>query len=412
MGKGNLYSPFPTPHSPLPSRRLLKDYLLLLAQPFEHFGSRAVADADLDGLAFAAFGLARRRNFNRGVALLVVNHGAFRDEQRALVFFQDNLGVGGHIGAQQIARVVDGDFDLERHYVVLIHAERRNLRDLAVEYPVLERLDFDPRRLVEFDYADVGLVNLAAHVDLADVAEHHHQRRRRAHIQDRRDRRPDLDVAREDHSADRRADGRVIQLLFCAVYGGLRLGDLGLGLRDFRLAHAELRAGDVLAVQRQFVRAARVVVRLLRQHALLQQPLGAFEIAFGEWDVGAFGFYFVLFKLGLGGFQVGFRADQRGFGFADARGRVFLVEFGQRLSRRDDVAHLNLQLFDDAVGLRFDFDLGDRLDAARGDDRTRDVAALDHGQSRRVNFGRRARHYDKARHAQAAEDGERAQYPQ
>src|SRR5215475_66566 len=199
---------------------LLKNDLLFLAQPFEHLGPRAVADADLNRLAFAAFGLARRRNFDRGLALIVVNHGAFGDEQRALVFFQDYLGVGGHVRAQQIARVVDGDFDLEGHYVVLIHAERRNLRDLAVEYLVLERLHLDPRRLVEFDYADVGLVNLAAGVDLADVAQDHNQRRRRAHIQDRRDRRADLDVAREDHSDDRRADGRVIQLLFGAVYGG------------------------------------------------------------------------------------------------------------------------------------------------------------------------------------------------
>src|SRR5215510_368268 len=353
---------------------LLKNDLLFLAQPFEHLGPRAVADADLDRLAFAAFGLTRRRNFDRGAALLVVNHGAFGDEQRALVFFQDYLGVGGHVGAQQIARVVDRDFDLEGHYVVLIHAERRNLRDFAVEYLVLERLDLDPRRLVEFDDADVSLVNLAAHVDLADVAEHHHQRRRRAHIQDRRDRRPDLEVAREDHSADRRADCRVIQLLFGAVYGGLRLCDLGLGLSDFRLAHGQLRARDVLAVQRQFVRAARVVIRLLRQHAVLQQPFGALEIALGEWHVWAFGFDFVFLQLGLGGLQVGFRADQRGFGFADARGQVLLVEFGQRLPGRDDVADLDLQLLDDAVGLGFDFYLGDGLDAASGDDRPRDVA--------------------------------------
>src|SRR5262249_15873395 len=182
-------------------------------------------------------------------------------------------------------------------------------------------------RLVEFDYADVGLVNLAAHVDLADVAEHHHQRRRRAHIEDRRDRRSDLDVAREYHSADRRADRRVIQLLFSAIYGSLRLSDLGLGLRDYGLAYRELGARDVLTVQREFVRASRVVIRLLRQHAVLQQLFSALEISFGEWHVGAFGFDFVFFELGFGGLQVGFRADQRGFGFADARGQVLLVEF-------------------------------------------------------------------------------------
>src|SRR5262245_65126561 len=141
MGKEN-------PHSPLPRRHLLKNHLLFLAQPFDNFGPPAVSYADLDKLAFAAFWLTRRRNFDRGAALLVVNHGAFGDEQRALVFFQDYLGVGGHVGAQKIARVVDRDFDLEGHYVVLINAERGNLRDFAVEYLVLQGLALDPRRLV------------------------------------------------------------------------------------------------------------------------------------------------------------------------------------------------------------------------------------------------------------------------
>src|SRR5262245_24557732 len=61
---------------PTTNHRLLKNDLLFLAQPIEHLGPRAVADADLDRLAFAALGLTRRRNFDRGVALLVVNHGA------------------------------------------------------------------------------------------------------------------------------------------------------------------------------------------------------------------------------------------------------------------------------------------------------------------------------------------------
>src|SRR5262249_31009957 len=269
VGNGEWGRKFPTPYSPLPTHRLLQNDMLLLAQPFEHLGSRAVADADFDWLAFTALGPARRRNFNRGVTLIVVNHGAFGDEQSALVFFQNDLGVRGHIRAQQIAGVVDRDLNLERDHIVFVHAEWGDLRDCAFEGLVLESFDLDPRRLVEFDDADIGLVNFAANVDLADVAQDHHQRRGRAHIQDRRDRRADLDVARQDHSPDRRTDRRVIQLLFGAINRGLGLSDFGSGLSDFGFAYAKLGAGDVLSVQRQLERASRVVIRLLGQHAVL-----------------------------------------------------------------------------------------------------------------------------------------------
>jgi hypothetical protein len=94
----------------------------------------------------------------------------------------------------------------------------------------------------------------------------------------------------------------------------------------------------------------------------------AATLAFGERNVGTFGFDFVLLKLSLSGFQVGLGADQRGFGFTDSRGQILFVEFGQHLARPDDVADLNLQLLDDAVGFRFDLDFGDWLDAACGDD--------------------------------------------
>ena len=70
----------------------------------------------------------------------------------------------------------------------------------------------DARRLAEPHAADVGLVDLAAHEDLLDVAERHHQRGVGAQIEDRRHRAADLDVARQDRAANRRPDRRVGEL--------------------------------------------------------------------------------------------------------------------------------------------------------------------------------------------------------
>ena len=74
----------------------------------------------------------------------------------------------------------------------------RDLGDLALERLVLERLDHDAGPLAQVDLADVGLVDLAEHVDLAHVAQRHHQGRLRAEDEDRAHRVAHLDVARED----------------------------------------------------------------------------------------------------------------------------------------------------------------------------------------------------------------------
>ena len=86
--------------------------------------------------------------------------------------------------------------------VVLLDAHRRDLRDAAVERLVLERLDADPRRLAEAHAADVGLVHLAAHEHLVDVAERHDQRRVGAEVENRRDRAADFDVAASGRSRE------------------------------------------------------------------------------------------------------------------------------------------------------------------------------------------------------------------
>ena len=62
------------------------------------------------------------------------------------MLFEHDLGVGGHVRLELLARVVDRDAHLEVGDVVLLDAHRRDLRDAAVEDLVLERLDADARR--------------------------------------------------------------------------------------------------------------------------------------------------------------------------------------------------------------------------------------------------------------------------
>ena len=61
---------------------------------------------------------------------------------------------------------------------------------------------------------------------------------------------------------------------------------------------------------------------------------------------------------GVGGLEVGPRLAQ------PAR-QVLLVELDQDVAGLDDVADVDAQALDDPVGLRLDFDLGDRLDSCR-----------------------------------------------
>src|SRR6202043_2274977 len=71
---------------------------------------------------------------------------------------------------------------------------------------------------------------------------------------------------------------------------------------------------------------------------------------------------------------------------------VFLVELDENLALLDEIAFLDLDFLDDAVGLGLDIDLGDRLNLADRDHGAGEVTAFDHGKSRRVNIGARPRH--------------------
>ena len=113
--------------------------------------------------------------------------------------------------------IVDRDAHLEVRDVVALDAHRGNLRHLALERALLERLDADARRLAEPQVADFGLVDPPAHEHVRDVAHRDDRRRRRAHVENRRHGTADLDVARENASANRRADRRVGELFLGAL---------------------------------------------------------------------------------------------------------------------------------------------------------------------------------------------------
>ena len=355
-----------------------------------HLGTGAVADAELHRhLAAAAVG-ARVGELDEGGLLVVVGHGGFRDDQGVRALLEDHLGVGRHVGLQLLSGVLDRHLDLEGGDVVLLDADRRDLRDLAGEHLVAEALGGDAGRHAEAHEADVGLVDLAAHEHLLDVAQRHHQGGVGAEVEDRRHRAADFEVAGEHRAADRRLDGRVGQLLFGALGGRLGLRHLGAGLLDLRLADQQLRLRGALAVHRLVVVGARLVERLLRDELLVRERDRPVVHRLGEGHVGGLGFDLVLARLGLGGGERRPGRLEVGAGLAQPCGQVLLVELGQDLAGLDAVIHVHRQPLDDAVGLRLDLDLGDRLDLAGGDHRSGHRAELHRRQARRVDRHRRA----------------------
>ena len=72
---------------------------------------------------------------------------------------------------------------------------------------------------------------------------------------------------------------------------------------------------------------------------------------------------------GLGRLQI--RAS-----LAKACGKIFAIELGEHLARLHDLIDVDVQLLDDAVRLRLDLDLRDRLDPAGRDDGAAHRSAL------------------------------------
>ena len=158
---------------------------------------------------------------------------------------------------------------------------------------------------------------------------------------------------------------------------------------SFTLARPDQRLcrRGTLPVLGLLVSGARLVERLLRHQLLLVERAGAVEGALRERHVGGLGFDLVLGHLRLGGRQRGAGGFEVGAGLAQAGAEVFLVELGQNLTRFHLMIDVSRQALDDAVGLRLDLDLGNRLDLARGHDRPHHRPALDRGEPGGIDVG-------------------------
>ena len=335
--------------------------------------------------------LVRVEHVDRRLARGVVGNRGLGNDQHVRPLLEHDLRVRRHVRLELVAGIVDRDAHLEVRDVVALDAHRRNLRHLALERAFLERLDADARRLAEPQIADLGLVDTPANEHVRDVAHRDDRRRRRAHVENRRYRAADLDVARENASADWRADRGVRELFLGTLDGRLRLRDVRRRFRHAGFRDGELRLGGAPAILGLVELRARFLELVNGNQLLLEQALRALVRAPRERDLRALGFDAALFELRLRCLQRRPRALQRRARLAHARHQILAVELDEHGARFDLLIDLDRQQLDDAVGFRFDFDLGDRLDFSRRNHRPRDRAALDRGEPRLRNVGRSAK---------------------
>ena len=112
---------------------LLQHDLVAFFEAGDDFGDGSVGESDGDGDLAEALFLMFVGNLDRGILLVVVEHSVFRNGEDALVLIEENFGVGGHVGLELAAGVVDGDANLEGRDVVLFHAHRSDLGHFAIE---------------------------------------------------------------------------------------------------------------------------------------------------------------------------------------------------------------------------------------------------------------------------------------
>ena len=312
----------------------------------------------------------------------------FGDGEDVLVLFENDFGVGGHVGLELAAGVVDGDANFEGGDVVFFDAEGSDLGDDAAEGLVAEALDLDAGGLAEIDLADVGLVDLALDVDLVGVAEGHDEGGGGAEDEDGADRVADFDVAGEDGAVDGGGDGGVAELLFKLLERGLGLGDLRVGLMELGGVDGDLRDGAVAGVGGGEVLLLRVFEGLAGDDAGVGHVLGAVVGALVHGQVGGLGGDLVVFDGGGGGAGVGLGGVELGFLRGDLVEDFLLVELGEDLTLVDVGVDVGVEAGDDAAGLGLDFDLGDGLDFAGGDDGAGDVSGFHLGERRRLRAWR------------------------
>src|SRR5260370_19574091 len=107
--------------------QLLQNDLLLLAEALEDLRLHAVGDAELHAEFFLAVVGLGVWDFDGSFSLLVVNQRGFRNHQDVFLLFEEDFGVGAHVGLELPARVGDRDAHFKGGDVVLLFAELRNL---------------------------------------------------------------------------------------------------------------------------------------------------------------------------------------------------------------------------------------------------------------------------------------------
>ena len=365
-----------------------RDHLLAFLQSADDLGHRAVREACRDGNLARAALLSFVGNLDGSLLLAVIDNGALRHRQHALVLVQNNLGIGGHVGFQLATRVVDRDAHLEGGHVVLFHAHGRDLGHLPVKQPAAEALHLDARRLAQIDVRNVGLVHLAIHIDLGRVALGHHQRSRRTQHQNRADRVADLHVARQDHPVHRRHDGGVTELFLELLQAGLVLHHLGPRLLQAGRIHANLGLVCIAPGERGQVILVGVVQRLAAHNAVFLHRQVAVQRGLVHGQIGSRGVHPVLGDIGLRSGDIRLGGGQLRPLRLHLRQNLLLVKLRQRLPLAHPAVDVGKELFHNARCLRLDFDFGDGLNLAGGHHRARHIAARHLGHP--VGIDRRA----------------------
>lgn len=164
------------------------------------------------------------------------------------------------------------------------------------------------------------------------------------------------------------------------------MGDLGLGLLEFGGVDGDLRYGFVAGVCGEEIFLLGVVESLAGDYAFPGHLDGAIVGAFVHGEVGGFGVDAVVRDGGGGGASVGFGGVEIGLLCGDLGENFNLVELGEGLSGVDLGVDVDVETGDDAGGLGLNFNLGDGLHLAGGDDGASDVAAFRLGELGRLEL--------------------------
>ena len=359
---------------------MLKNDGVAWVEAGDDFGFGAVRDAGLDIDLSAAVLLFGVGDFDGGVAIFVIEDGLLGNGENVFVLLEEDLGVRGHVGFEFAAWIVDGDADFEGGDVIFFDAEWGDFCDLALESFVFEGFDFDAGCLSEIDLADVGLVDFALHVNLSGVADGHDESGGRAEDEDGADGVTDLNVAGEDGAVHRRRDGGVAELLLKLFEGGFVLGYLGFGLAKLRGVDGDLGNGFVARIEIGEVLLLGVIKRLLGDDSLLghlEVPLVGVLI---HGKVGGFCVDLVVFDGSCGGAGIGLGCCELRLLSSYLIEDLLLVELGENLTLLNLGVDVGVEAGDDAGGFGFDFDLGDGLYLASGNNGASYISSLCFGQ--------------------------------